>query len=143
MQIPHDLAVHFPVPTLVIYGDHLRAQCYLVGNDAMEDLDGISVPRMYLTDRETAGGNGTGVAHPNEPHHAEQERQKRFVEQIAETIDDAIMSGSAERVFLALPPDIAHALRAALPTELNDKILREVHADVLKESPVDALHRFF
>ena len=143
MQLPQDLQPHFATaPTLLVIGDHVLAHLYLVAGNAIEEVHAVAMPRERMTDKQDSfvAGGSTGSVGESESH-AEDDRLHKFVTQVAESMKDAVASGSATRFLLAMEADLAHAVKAALPSDLQGHVFREVHLNLVKESPVDVIKR--
>jgi hypothetical protein len=141
MQLPQDLQSHFGTPSLLVVADHVLAKLYLIAGDAVEEIDGIAVPRERMTDHEGGVVNIDSGAVASPENHVEDARLHQFATLVADAIEDALASGSAERYLLAMDAELAHLVTAKLSSETQGKRFREVHANLLKESPLDILRR--
>lgn len=140
MQLPTNLQ-HFSKPTLIVVGDSVNAHFWLAGGDALQKLDGISLPRERMTDNEGGFSNtdngSSGGAEPK----VEEERLHHFVHLIQEQLEELIREHKAERIQLVMNAELAHAVMHHLPGDLQGKIEKQLHEDLMKDDIIDVLER--
>lgn len=134
MQIPQDLQKHFPNPALIVVADHAHAQFWLAHNEDLEDLEVIEAPKDEYSDKE---GRNIGQEISND--HNEHE----YIHHLVHRIEELMQEDAAAHLLLAMPADIAHAIVAHSSDEVQAKITRQVHADLMKHEPEEILKRLF
>ena len=142
MQIPHDLQ-HFPEPTLIVIADHLTAKFFLAGGDAVQELDGVALPRDRRTDKDTAFVDvDSGRVSSGEPKD-EEERLNRYGKLVAVAIERYLHQHTAAHFYLVMVGDVADAVKRHLDKPAHALIKKEIAKDVMKEPLVDVLRRLF
>ena len=130
MQLPNHLQ-KFSSATLLIASDTVMAKFFLLGGEAMEELDGIAVPREPSQDNE--GGLASEVR--DEP------RLHDFIHQLVERTDHLVQSHAIARIFLVMPAAVERPFTGHLSEETSSKILKTLNKDLMNEAPLTIVER--
>ena len=130
MQLPRELQ-HFPHLTLIVASDTTASKLFLAGNDSLEELDGLSLPKEALPDHE-----GSFV-----PGHAdlESKRLEKYAVLLAEHVISMVKAHQIVHVDLVMPAAVEHLFSAALPKDISDKVMRRVHLDLMNDAPLEVV----
>jgi hypothetical protein len=141
MRLPSDLQ-HFPHSALIVSSDSVKAKFFLVGGDELEELDGVAVPREPRQDSEGSftSSDGSRVAGPDSDID-DTPRLKQFVNNIAGRMADLVREHGVAHIHLAMPAEVHHLLDSHLDKDVQSKIVRIVHKDLMKESPLEIVRR--
>lgn len=133
MHLPQELQ-HFSRPTLITISDHFVARFFLVGGDALEELDGIALPKNNPHDD---GSRVEGLLADLD----DTPRLIHFVKQIAERLDDFVKKNDTSTIHLIMPTDVAGELRKYLSAAVLPHLGRTLHLDLMKTAPLDIVRR--
>ena len=86
-------------------------------------------------------GQGPGMAR-GEAMNAELETERRLVKLVAEQITAILNAERPEFWYLAATQEVHQAILNALPTELRERVVRHVYADLTKARVADVLAHF-
>lgn len=144
MQIPNDLKTHFPHATLLILSDSITAKFFLIGGDAIQELDGISEPREFRQDSEGSftSYDGSRVGGPDSDID-DAPRQKSFIKKIAGRTADMVRTHATAHLVVVMPAELDHALREELPGDVRGMILHALHKNLMKEDTLSILRRIY
>ena len=131
MQLPEHLQ-HFPQQSLLVVADHVVARLFIAGGDSLEELDGLAEPRDVPTDNE-------GKMFNSDVH--DEPRLKRFCKNIALDIQKLVVSHDVSNIHLVMPAELAHLVTADLSQEVQRKLGRGIHLDLMKEDPLKIVER--
>ncbi len=130
MQLPTDLQ-HFPKGALLVASDSVKASFYLLGGDALEELDGLEFPHERAQDAEG----------PWTPDENDEARMHAFIHAIVERIDGLVADHAVHHVHLVMPAEIEHAVSSHLPESSQSLLGVKLHVDLMKEAPLDIVRR--
>lgn len=134
MQIPEDLQKHFPHPALIVVADHSHAQFWLAHQENLEDIDVITAPKDEYSDKE--GRNiGQEISNDHNEHH--------YIHELVDKIEALVNEDMVAHILLAMPADIAHAIIEHSSHDVQAKVTRQVHADLMKFEPEEIIKRLF
>ena len=141
MQLPHELQ-HFPHAAIIVVSNHIIGRIFLVGGDALEELDGCALPRERKQDAEGAGiisGTSRVVGPNSKPN--DKPRLKRFIKELANLTNKYVRDHNVVHVHLVMPADIEHRLYERLDSEMKKKLGRRVLHDLIQEHPLEIVRR--
>lgn len=130
MQLPQKLQ-HFPNGALIVASDTVLANIFLVGNDAIEELDGVAVPKETGVD-----GEGSFEFFPDDAT-----RLHSFAKKLAEQITALTREHEIPHIHFVMPTEIEHLATKNLPPDVAAKIGKKIHHDVMKEDPISIVTR--
>jgi len=140
MQLPQDLQ-HFSVPTLIVTADHITAKFWLVGGEDIEELDGVSDPRIEKSDAETSFVNvdtrGSNAPQPK----IEEQRLKQYAQLVADRVTDLLRHNNVGRVHLVADARIVHSVTEHMPNELQPLLGRSLHENLMQQNILEVLRR--
>ncbi len=141
MNLPQDLQ-HFPHAALIIASDSMHAKFFLVGGDTLQELDGVALPREFRQDSEGAftSSDGSRVAGPDSDID-DTPRLHHFVKQVAEQANLLCGKHEIAHVHLVMPAEIEHLFSSECAAILKEKIRFILHADLMKEHPLEIVRR--
>ena len=144
MKLPRDLQPHFPHAALLILSDAITARFYLIGGDAIEELDGIAEPREFRQDSEGSftSYDGSRVAGPDSDID-DAPRLKHFVRDVAHSLTDLVRKHDIAHIHLIMPSDVEHLLTKDLPNDMKEKIIHVLHKNLMKEDLLSILRRIY
>lgn len=130
MQLPSDLQ-HFPTGALIVASDTVKASFFLVGNDSLAELDGVEVPKETGQD-----GEGSMEFFPDDA-----ERFHSFIHAVIEQLDALVANHPIAHIHLVMPAEVEHQLSSHLSEDVHAKIGVTIHANLMKEPPLEAVRR--
>jgi hypothetical protein len=138
MQLPHDLQ-HFHEPTLILIADHVRAHLWLAGGDALESLEGLSMPIEADSDREGSfQSTDTRMSHGPESK-AGLERMHRYIHLLLDRLEQELRTGRATKAMLVADADLLHPLLGHLPGDLEDRVTKTVEGNYIKSDVLEVV----
>lgn len=140
MQLPESLQ-HYSKPTLIVVADSVHANFWLAGGDSLQELDGVALPRERASDDEGGFANTNNGSSGGAEPKIEEERLHHFIHLMQEQLEDLIRKHTAESVQLAMNAELAHAIVHHLPGDLQNKIGKQIHQDLVKDDILDVLER--
>lgn len=130
MNLPLDLQ-HFPSATLLVISNSESAKFWLLGGDAAQELDGLSLLHEHAKDRETLHQSGN----------QDEDRFHRYLHDLTDRIAKLTHAHAIAHIHLVMPSEIEHAVTSLLPQDIRLKINKRVHADVMNESLNNIIRR--
>jgi len=91
--------------------------------------------------RNRVAGNGSATS-SGERHNIQLELRKRFVRQLAESLNELLQDKAVEQCFFAASKEINHQIIDGLVRVAQGKIVKNVHADLTKSGKSQILDRF-
>ncbi len=142
MQLPSEIP-QFVHPTLIVLGSHTEVIFLFAKDNIIEECDRFEKKEELKSDNEGGFINiGTNSINAPEDHHKE-ERIKRIVREMGERLAKQAKEKEVVYIDLVMPADLCHVLEAELPKQLVEKINRQIHADLIRESWIDIAKRLF
>ncbi len=140
MQLPEDLQ-HFPSTTLLVTSDTVSAKFWLIGGDAMDELDGVSLPHETNegSERPPLSSDGTRLGGSDTPDDGP--RFQHYIHDLVERITHLTREHTIAHIYLVMPAKVEHALSADLPNDIAPLIVKRLHADLMQESPLEIIRR--
>lgn len=141
MNLPQELQ-HFPHVALIVASDSMHAKFFLVGGDTLQELDGVALPREFRQDSEGAftSSDGSRVAGPDADID-DAPRLQHFVKLVSEKADQLCSKHEIAHVHLVMPAEVEHLLSSECAATLKEKIRFMLHADLMKEHPLEIIRR--
>ncbi len=130
MQLPTHLQ-HFPNGALIVASDTVTAKFYLADGDAIEELDGVTVPKETGQD-----GEGSFEFFPDDAP-----RFRAFAKKLTTRITTLEREHRIPAIHLVMPAEIEHLVTKNLPRDVATKIGKKIHRDVMKETPIEIVKR--
>ncbi len=100
----------------------------------MEDIDVIEAPKDEYSDKE-GRAIGQEISNDHNAHH--------YIHDLVDRIERLVEEDAAQHILLAMPADIAHAIIEHSSQDVQLKVTRQVHADLMKHDMVEVLQKLF
>lgn len=136
-----------PTTTLIVVASEARARFFRAagigrGLTEIAGLDADFVPGHRDEPGRGRDGSGLGV-HQYEPQTSERRlRRESFAEEVIDMAVALCEADVFDRIALAASPKLLGALRDALPAQLDQKVVAELHKDLVKLPLADLPQHF-
>lgn len=142
MKLPESLRPRVIHPTLLVAADHVAARFFLAGGDALEEIDGVAVPREPRQDSEGMFVSSDGSRHGGPDADIDDgPRRAAFAKQVAKRIVDLVREQGIAHLSLVMPTDVGASVQDALPADVRGTIRHVKNLDLMNEDPLAILTR--
>jgi hypothetical protein len=131
MQLPQELQ-RFEFPSLILVADRVHAQFWLAHGDTLEEVDLIRLDKDEHSDKE-GREIGQELSDDNRLH--------QYIHLVVDRLEQIMNEGVADSLHLVMETELADAVIDHSSQEIQEQVGKQVHADLMKEEPLDVIRR--